>query len=250
MSEAQPVKGARKPRNWREIALRPDPYDPLRLDNLGRSIEMRMLEMEPEPLTDVPLMIGAGIYAIYYVGDHELYWPIAEPYCQTPIYVGKATPEGGRKGGGAGNPDDEDALWDRLREHRRSLEQAHDLDVADFRVRYLVAVDFFVSLAEQVMLRQFRPYGTLSLMASAIMRRVAVGPTRRGRHGTTSTQAAHGPRQRKCRSPASTQPWNPRSVSSITGSSWVFFPKTPLFPRGNRDQSGYNYGAGTPDIHG
>ncbi|QEV15705.1 Eco29kI family restriction endonuclease [Streptomyces fradiae ATCC 10745 = DSM 40063] len=102
-------------------------------------------------------MIGAGIYAIYYVGDHELYWPIAEPYCQTPIYVGKATPEGGRKGGGAGNPDDEDALWDRLREHRRSIEQAYDLDVADFRVRYLVAVDFFVSLAEQVMLRQFRP---------------------------------------------------------------------------------------------
>ncbi|MFJ7996948.1 Eco29kI family restriction endonuclease [Streptomyces sp. NPDC096310] len=116
-----------------------------------------MLEMEPEPLTDVPLMIGAGIYAIYYVGDHELYSPIAEPYCQTPIYVGKATPEGGRKGGEVGNPDDEDALWDRLREHRRSIEQAHDLDVSDFRVRYLVAVDFFVSLAEQVMLRQFRP---------------------------------------------------------------------------------------------
>lgn len=157
MSETPPVKGVRKPRNWRDTALRPKAYDPLTLENLGRSIEMRMLEMEPEPLTDVPLMIGAGIYAIYYVGDDELYSPIAQPYCQMPIYVGKATPEGGRKGGEAGASDYEDALWDRLREHRRSIEQAHDLDVADFRVRYLVAVDFFVSLAEQMMLRQFRP---------------------------------------------------------------------------------------------
>ncbi|MYT71368.1 MULTISPECIES: Eco29kI family restriction endonuclease [unclassified Streptomyces] len=157
MSEATPTKGGRKPRNWRETALRPEPYDPLTLENLGRSIEMRMLEMEPAPLTDVPLMIGAGIYALYYVGSHELYTPIAEPYCQTPIYVGKATPEGGRKGGEAGAPDEEDALWDRLRDHRRSIEQARDLDVADFRVRYLVAVDFFVSLAEQLMLRQFKP---------------------------------------------------------------------------------------------
>ncbi len=151
------MNGGRRPRNWRETALRPDPYDPLTLENLGRSIEMRMLEMEPAPLTDVPLMIGAGIYALYYVGSHELYAPIAEPYCQTPIYVGKATPEGGRKGTGSGAADDEDALWDRLRDHRRSIEQTYDLDVADFRVRYLVAVDFFVSLAEQVMLRQFRP---------------------------------------------------------------------------------------------
>ncbi|MFB6895208.1 Eco29kI family restriction endonuclease [Streptomyces hydrogenans] len=157
MPEAQPVRSTRRQRNWRDTALRPTPYDPLTLENLGRSIEMRMMEMDPEPLTDVPLMIGAGIYAIYYVGNNELYSPIAKPYCQTPIYVGKATPEGGRKGGEAGSPENEDALWSRLREHSRSIEQAYDLDVNEFRVRYLVAVDFFVSLAEQVMLRQFRP---------------------------------------------------------------------------------------------
>lgn len=158
MSATGPTRGlTRKPHNWRQIAHRPTPYDPLTLENLGHSIERQMLEMDPEPLTDVPLMIGAGIYAIYYVGDHELYWPITEPYCQTPIYVGKATPEGGRKGIEAGHPNDECALWDRLRDHRRSIEQAHDLDVKDFRVRYLVAVDFFVSLAEQLMLRRYRP---------------------------------------------------------------------------------------------
>ncbi|MHC3424522.1 Eco29kI family restriction endonuclease [Streptomyces sp. DT18] len=138
-------------------ALRPEPYDPLKLENLGRSVELRMLEMEPAPLDDVPLMVGAGIYALYYVGNHELYAPLAERYCETPIYVGKATPEGGRKGTEAAAPDAEDALWNRLRDHYKSIVDARDLDVADFRVRYLVAVDFFVSLAEQVMLRQFKP---------------------------------------------------------------------------------------------
>ncbi|GLV86590.1 hypothetical protein Slala03_62790 [Streptomyces lavendulae subsp. lavendulae] len=157
MSEEMPVKSDRKPRNWREVALKPDAYDPLALENLAWSIEKRLLEMKPVPLQDVPLMLGAGIYALYYVGSHKLYAPIAEPSCETPIYVGKAMPEGGRKGEEAGSPDDEDALWDRLRDHRRSVEQAGDLEAADFRVRYLVAVDFFVSLAEQAMIRKFKP---------------------------------------------------------------------------------------------
>ncbi|MFD5435804.1 Eco29kI family restriction endonuclease [Kitasatospora sp. NPDC127067] len=135
--------------------MRPEPYDPLKLENLGRSIEMRMLEMEPAPITEVPPMFGAGIYAIYYVGDHELYRPIADG-CRTPIYVGKAVYPGGRKGL-ATREEDEVPLWERIREHRASLEHAGDMAVEDFRVRYLVAVDFFVSLAEQLMIRQFRP---------------------------------------------------------------------------------------------
>ncbi|WP_420783195.1 Eco29kI family restriction endonuclease [Streptomyces sp. LPB2020-019-1HS] len=100
-------------------------------------------------------MYGAGIYAIYYEGNHELYRPISDG-CHTPIYVGKAVHKGGRKG--LATPEEDQApLWARIKEHRTSLEHAHDLDAEDFRVRYLVAVDFFVSLAEQLMIRQFRP---------------------------------------------------------------------------------------------
>ncbi|WP_344177084.1 Eco29kI family restriction endonuclease [Streptomyces albidochromogenes] len=114
-----------------------------------------MLRMEPEPITGVRAMYGAGIYAIYYVGDHELYGPISDE-CRTPIYVGKAVHKGGRKG--LAIPDKAEApLWERINQHRASLEQACDLDAEHFRVRYLVAVDFFVSLAEQLMIRQFRP---------------------------------------------------------------------------------------------
>ncbi|MEU6529434.1 Eco29kI family restriction endonuclease [Streptomyces sp. NPDC046928] len=141
--------------DWRRDATRPEPYDPLKLENLGRSIEAEMLQMQPVPITDVPPMYGAGIYAIYYVGDHELYQPISDG-CRTPIYVGKAVYKGGRKGL-ATSEEDQAPLWARINEHRTSLEQARDLDAKDFCVRYLVAVGFYVPLAEQLMIRQFRP---------------------------------------------------------------------------------------------
>jgi len=141
--------------SWKQIATRPEPYDPLKLENLARSIEIKLLEMEPAHISGLHPMFGAGIYAIYYVGDHELYKPIADGRT-TPIYVGKAVYPGGRKGLAA-REDDLAPLWKRIDEHRVSLACAGDLDVDDFRVRYLVAVDFFVSLAEQLMIRQFRP---------------------------------------------------------------------------------------------
>ncbi|WP_328728464.1 Eco29kI family restriction endonuclease [Streptomyces griseoaurantiacus] len=140
---------------WRRDATRPEPYDPLKLENLGRSIEAEMLRMQPAPITDVPPMYGAGIYAIYYTGDHELYRPISDD-CRTPIYVGKAVYAGGRKGL-ASTEEEQAPLWARINQHRMSLEHARDLQAEDFRVRYLVAVDFFVPLAEQLMIRQFRP---------------------------------------------------------------------------------------------
>ncbi|MFI8193195.1 Eco29kI family restriction endonuclease [Streptomyces sp. NPDC085946] len=149
-------KKSSKPRNWKSQAERPKPYDPLALLNLGRSIELTLLEQAPVPITDVPLMIGAGVYAIYYTGEHELYQPIVWDYCRTPIYVGKAVPAGGRKGL-VDDTKDTTALWDRIQEHRESLEQVSDLDVNDFMVRYLVAVEVFVSLAERVMIQQFKP---------------------------------------------------------------------------------------------
>lgn len=149
-------QGQRKPRDWAEIAERPEPYNPLDLVNLGRSVELKLLASEPVPLTDIPIFIGAGVYAIYYTGDHELYEPISSSACEVPIYVGKAVPAGGRKGL-VDEKRETTPLWDRLQEHKESLEQVYDLDEHDFAVRYLVAVDVFIPLAERVMIRQLKP---------------------------------------------------------------------------------------------
>lgn len=40
--------------------------------------------------------IGPGVYALYYVGDYELYTPIVTSNFDKPIYVGKAVPPGSR----------------------------------------------------------------------------------------------------------------------------------------------------------
>lgn len=101
-------------------------------------------------------MFGSGIYAIYYNGSHELYAPISSPDCKVPIYVGQARPKGTRKGV-ADETVDSTTLWDRIKDHRLSIEQVLDLEVEDFLVRHLVAIEAFVTLAERVMIRHHRP---------------------------------------------------------------------------------------------
>lgn len=72
-------------------------YDPLRRENLGRSVLWALTSREAVRLDRIPRFNGCGIYAIYYAGDHELYAPIASDRCEVPIYVGKADPSGGAK---------------------------------------------------------------------------------------------------------------------------------------------------------
>ena len=100
---------------------------------------------------------GAGLYAIYYLGDFAPYGPISADDCRVPIYVGKADPPGARKGitdpGAAAGP----ALYRRISEHAESIEAAKNLKIEDFRVRFLVVQDIFIGLGEQLLIQQFRP---------------------------------------------------------------------------------------------
>ncbi|MGW1224595.1 Eco29kI family restriction endonuclease [Streptomyces sp. NPDC002530] len=114
-----------------------------------------LLTREPVPLGAVPPIHGSGIYALYYCGPHPLYREISHPDCLSPIYVGQARPDGVRKGAKSVGPGVK--LWDRLYLHRRSIHAAHDLDLADFKVRFLVSIEAFVSLAERVMINHYRP---------------------------------------------------------------------------------------------
>ena len=86
----------------RGIRVEP-PYNPLDKKNLGVSVADAMLERPVEKLPPEEPFIGAGIYAIYYVGNFPAYKPIAEKNVKKkfaqPIYVGKAVPKGARIGG-------------------------------------------------------------------------------------------------------------------------------------------------------
>jgi hypothetical protein len=134
--------------------LRPVPYNPLEKRELARTVEAALLDTQSQPLGEVPEFLGTGIYVLYYDGPHDLYLPISGT--ATPIYVGKAVPRGART---ARNDDSVvgKELRDRIDEHRESITWAADLDPADFYVRYLVTDELFISLAERLMIRSFRP---------------------------------------------------------------------------------------------
>lgn len=139
------------------------PFDPLDKTNLGGSVARELLFRPVEPLPPAPFT-GAGVYAIYYTGEHlpfEAYAPIAthgqEPELAVPIYVGKAVPEGARKGGFGLDVNPGSVLFNRLKEHGSSVSQAQNLDARDFRCRYLSVDDIWIPLSEVTLIRMFAP---------------------------------------------------------------------------------------------
>jgi hypothetical protein len=105
--------------------------------------------------------IGTGVYGLYYVGDLELYTKTAElnqKACIHPIYVGKAVLSGWR----TARVTDSEApiLYQRLREHARSIQQAANLQVSDFRCQFMilggVESDLVVPV-EAELIRRYRP---------------------------------------------------------------------------------------------
>lgn len=137
-------------------------FDPLSYENLGASISRALDEQPVVPISDLPKFNGAGVYALYYSGDFPGYKPVAEANRKEPgswaIYIGKAEAESHRKG----DPDQQSVLdgpklYNRIRNHRRSLEQASNLDVKDFYVRFLVVAPTWVQLAEIISIRLHHP---------------------------------------------------------------------------------------------
>ncbi len=137
------------------------PFNPLDKRHLGESVGQAMLRRPVVPMTELKKFQGAGIYAIYYVGDFEAYGEIAtrnsEGRFMAPIYVGKAVPKGARKGvdseaGGSGA-----VLYNRLNQHRKSIEAVNNLELADFYCRYLIVDDIWIPLGESLLIAKFNP---------------------------------------------------------------------------------------------
>ena len=138
-----------------EESSRVPPFNPLDKRNLGESVADAMLQQPIGPLPP-DSFIGAGIYAIYYIGGFSAYAEISEcnknGVYRWPIYVGKAVPAGARKGGFGLGADPGFALWKRLSEHAVSIEQANNITLSDFRCRFLVVDDIWIPLAESLLI--------------------------------------------------------------------------------------------------
>jgi hypothetical protein len=137
------------------------PFNPLDKTNLGESVAEAMLQQPAHLLPPDEPFIGAGIYALYYEGDFPLYAEIAEQnradQYRWPIYVGKAVPAGARKGGYGLGADPGQALYRRLAEHAGSINDAKNLNLADFRCRFLVVDDIWIPLAESLLVEMYSP---------------------------------------------------------------------------------------------
>jgi hypothetical protein len=133
-------------------------YNPLDKSRLAESVAQALLARPAIRLSEVGTFDGAGIYAIYYVGALPQYESLALQGANgSPIYVGQAIPKGGRKGGWGLGINPGKVLSARLRQHKRSIDDAEDLDSADFLARYLVVDDVWIPLAESLLIERFRP---------------------------------------------------------------------------------------------
>jgi hypothetical protein len=141
--------------------MEPQPlFNPLDKKNLGKSIVDALLEQPAMPLVKIETFPGAGIYAIYYHGDfasYQLLSMLNKTKCTYPIYVGKAIPKGGRKGGVLDASLDSTALSSRLIEHRDSIAETKTLSVEDFSCRHLVLDDIWIPLGETLVIQQYQP---------------------------------------------------------------------------------------------
>lgn len=136
------------------------PFNPLDKRHLGESVGQAMLRQPAVPIADLKSFDGAGIYAIYYVGDFRGYESIVDRNkngrFNAPIYVGKAVPKGARKGGDL-EASPGKVLYSRLMQHAHSIEAASNLDIADFHCRYLTVDDIWIPLGESLLIAKFDP---------------------------------------------------------------------------------------------
>lgn len=127
-------------------------------------VEEAVKFFESTPVHELPppsRSIGCGVYALYYLGDYELYTKIAQSNqaaCVLPIYVGKAVPPGWRAARTITT--EGESLYSRLREHARNIRQARNLEADDLRCRFVILqkteTDLIVPL-EAALIRKHRP---------------------------------------------------------------------------------------------
>ena len=141
----------------------PEPFNPLGYSSLSKSLADALMSAELVPLAGIGRFHGNGVYALFYTGAFTAYAPLAHQNRKDPgsfpIYIGKAA-KASRKGAGEDFADGKTgtALYNRVAgDHRRSIEKAENLDVADFSCRLLVLDSIWIPLAETALIAGYSP---------------------------------------------------------------------------------------------
>lgn len=106
---------------------------------------------------------GTGVYAIYYIGKSKYYkklYEINRLEFSQPIYVGKAVPKGWRQSKNTNEGIVAHELFGRLKEHSKSIEQAVNLELSDFRCRFMIlenSASNLISTVEAELIRHYKP---------------------------------------------------------------------------------------------
>lgn len=114
-----------------------------------------------QPLPPLEDFEGAGVYALYYIGEAGIYSDfhrINRLDYRQPIYVGKAVPRGWRQGRLQASSSHE--LYHRLYEHTKSIMSASNLQVNDFLCRFVIFEDMstdMIGTIEAALIRNYKP---------------------------------------------------------------------------------------------
>lgn len=145
-------------------------YDPSHPVSAADLIAERLLRRPRVRLSHLNRFYGAGVYALYYVGDHPAYALITRT--EIPIYVGKAEAADSHAHSAA---EQGEKLYDRLvKDHARSLRSVeqyttelapdnldatglHPLSLEDFECRFLVLASAYAGAVERNLIIHHQP---------------------------------------------------------------------------------------------
>lgn len=138
-------------------------YNPLDYHNLTVNLVRELMERGPFTLPPTEPFRGAGVYALFYHGDHPAYASISSDTAEQPIYVGKAVPAGARRGQRGGDTSLGRELFNRLRQHAGSIEAVENLNLDHFLCRYLVVTPLWITMAERFLIEHYQPAWNVTL---------------------------------------------------------------------------------------
>lgn len=83
-----------------------------------------------------------GVYLIYYVGETSLYGDLVSPSQVQPIYVGMS-----KRG-----------FLNRLKDHRKKVAKAKDLEVEDFSIRFIILdIELYAPSIQEMLIMHYNP---------------------------------------------------------------------------------------------